>query len=501
MTQLSDILKVTTPPSGYENSTKTNPITTNDTNIQNIVDPTKVVRPDGQAGSQESNNNGNGFTLNYESNFDKFMQLVRNSPPLVNVFSQMMFTGMGNIISSGINENFAQEISQFMEMIKMSDEQLLDFVKAQSSSSVRFKGTFFNVLRQVFTGSDSIELKGSILDFLKRYNDMASSEHIINNMDRTLADIAERLPKTYRETFIQLIDKLITQKSVTESVIKQGNASQTDIDSAMAFDSKVNQQNTLILKREIIPLLGNYIARSHDLGKIRDLITKLTLDITRYENGNTEGFMLAFKNLLGYSSFRDKLGSITEKQIINVLLNTEFEKASEGSGIMDKLSSIIEKGMSGEAGHETKAVFQNIVNSFLINQSVYMPLLHMVIPAEVNGGLFFSEMWIDPDAENKNEGSNGGERKIKLLIKFDIKDVGFFDMVILSEDQKVDLQLYYPEKLMSMEKEIKSGISSIMEKNNLIFRSFLLEKCVKPKTISEIFPKIYERKNSINVKI
>ena len=48
--KVADLLKVTTPLTGTENSTRTNPIRENDTSIQNIVNPSKVVRPDGREG-------------------------------------------------------------------------------------------------------------------------------------------------------------------------------------------------------------------------------------------------------------------------------------------------------------------------------------------------------------------------------------------------------------------------------------------------------------------
>ena len=51
----------------------------------------------------------------------------------------------------------------------------------------------------------------------------------------------------------------------------------------------------------------------------------------------------------------------------------------------------------------------------------------------------YSEIWVDPDEESGNPGSK--ERGIKLLIKFDLKDVGFFDMMMYYEKGKMDTYL------------------------------------------------------------
>ncbi len=65
--------------------------------------------------------------------------------------------------------------------------------------------------------------------------------------------------------------------------------------------------------------------------------------------------------------------------------------------------------MRGEAGAQSKGVFQNILQALLVSESVYMPLLHAMIPAEVAGKLFYSEVWVDPDAEEgyRKDGYDG----------------------------------------------------------------------------------------------
>lgn len=86
-------------------------------------------------------------------------------------------------------------------------------------------------------------------------------------------------------------------------------------------------------------------------------------------------------------------------------------------------------------------------------------------------------------------------------MKFDIKDLGFFDAVILYGAEKMDMYLSYPEVLGDKEKEIQNALGSIMAQNGITFRSLVLEKAAEPVSISQVFPKIFERKNSVNVTI
>ena len=89
----------------------------------------------------------------------------------------------------------------------------------------------------------------------------------------------------------------------------------------------------------------------------------------------------------------------------------------------------------------------------------------------------------------------------RLLIKFNIKDIGFFDLVITQKQSGIDLQLYYPEKLKKNENLIKKDISNIIEKNGMSLKTFSLNVLLKQKKLEEIFPQIYERINTVDVKI
>ena len=60
-------------------------------------------------------------------------------------------------------------------------------------------------------------------------------------------------------------------------------------------------------------------------------------------------------------------------------------------------------------------------------------------------------------------------------------------MILLSRDENVDMQLYYPEKLSAHKKMIQEGVGNIMERNGLHFQSLHTDVLQSPKTISEVF--------------
>ena len=465
---MSDILKVTTPNTVYENAQRPNNVTVNDPVIQNIADPTKVTRPDGQAAANEQN-----LGLNYESNFEGFISLLRNMPNITEIFSQIFFQ-MGTEVSSGIGENFANEISKFMEMMKMSPEQLADFVKAQAQGAVKFNNVFFDALENVLAKTNSMELQREILNFLKIFNDASSSGSTLKNIDSIIKNMSKYMTSNFRGQLSLLAEKLQFENG--------GHIGE-------------NPRNTQILKKEIVPFLSQYVKKTNDLGKVRDMITMLTLNVAKYENGSYDKLVQSYTKLLSFKDFHSVFGGLGDDALLKL-----FSENKEND-FVETFIQIMKKGLSGEGGFETKLVFQNVLNSMLVNQSVYMPLMHFIIPAEIFGNVMFSEIWVDPDDGQPGGGGSDDERRNKLLIKFDIKDLGFFDLIVSQHKGKVEVQLFYPPSLAADEKALKKDIASIVEKNGFSAANVALGRSVKPKTITEVFPKIYERKNGVNVKI
>ena len=81
-------------------------------------------------------------------------------------------------------------------MLSMDQSQLFDVSKA--AKRVVCQGAFFDILREIFNGSDMPGMKGDICSSLKKYNDMASTERIANSMMSILERMSEAMSKSAR---------------------------------------------------------------------------------------------------------------------------------------------------------------------------------------------------------------------------------------------------------------------------------------------------------------
>ena len=472
---MSNILKVTTPTVGYDNSINNKPSPSQqaeDLSIKNPVEANKVGRADGRT---ESGNNDGGKGVAYDSNFGSFVQSLRDLPKLNEIMSKMIFGGMANIVESGIGKGTAADIQAFFQMLEMSPEKLNEFLKAQMAGANRLQGPLFDVLRQIMDEATTVELKAGVLDLLKKYNDMSSGKHILENIKGTLEEIEARMFRNDRDGLERLAMRL-----------KQ-------------HSMDANAANTRLLKEQIIPYMGKYVADNRELGKLRDLVTLVAFNTARYESGNIDNVVQAFWRLMDFPTFRKHFKGMTAEGFREMLLNVDYDRAAGKNELADKLLNIMQAGVKGEAGIENREAFINVMRSMLVNESVYMPLMHVMLPVILDGVPMFSEMWVDPDEESGNPGSD--ERGVKLLIKFDMKDVGFFDMMLYYEKGKIDMLIHYPEELSGHESDIRENIRKIMSKNELELEYLGVEQNKPPIQVSAAFPKIFERRNSINVTI
>lgn len=473
---MADILKVTTPMSGYDNSTiKNNPQAGQGPQIQNPVDPSKVMRGDNRTDS--GGNQEQQLAFQYRSNFGTFLNMIKNSPDISRIFSDIFFQGEEMLTGGVMGEEAARQIASFFKATQMQEEDVLGFLKEQTESSVRFNGGIFDQLRQVMAETGSVDLKADILNFIKKFNDMSSGKHILHDIFNTVKDMEGYVFKQTAAQIGEMLKELDT------------NAAEGD-----------TEGNSALLKEKILPFLGRYIAANHDMGTIRDKISLLTVLMARYENGNRQEVLQAFAKLTGYQGFRKHFGSTTAEEFGELLSQVDMDQAAGKNQWSDKFVDFLRTGISGGAGLENRQMFLNIIQSLVMNESVYMPLLHLAFPMDINGRKLFTEMWIDPDEEGSSTQA-GAERVARIFIKFEIAELGQFRLLMLYGENTSSFQLYYPEKMKKSEASIQRGIKGILEKNHLRADRVILQAGEGPSSLVSVFPKIQERKNSVDVRI
>ncbi len=481
---MAEIMNVTNPVPAREPAAanRSIPNSAYDPGIQNVPNPGRVNRSDSNSGQQHAAGEESGsLPLRYDSNFQSFLQRVSESGDSVSAdLLRTLAGGARTSVSSGLRAGSAGDLSQILDLLRMNEREFLKFFQDQSISASRFGGAFFAALRAAYRAADSQGLRSDILQFLKQYGDFSSTAHIEDNLLRGLNRIISSLPRSWGAQVSDLTGQL-------QNTMLAG-------DRAGALK---------LLQGQIIPYLSDYISRSHDMGRVRSALSMLTLDIARYESGSQEGMLHALRRLFDHPSLRSALGDLRGSEdaaLLRMLKNTPFERMGRNNPFADRLASAADMALRGSAGAEAQERFGAMVSSLLVNESVYMPLNHFILPLVWNERMMYSEIWVDPDADRDSRTQEDEARTLRFLLKADVESLGLFDIVITSRGGSVDLAVRCPESVAAFSDVIRASLSGILSDNGFSAGLVDVEKMVKPLTVSEIFPKIFSGKDSVNVR-
>ena len=131
-----------------------------------------------------------------------------------------------------------------------------------------------------------------------------------------------------------------------------------------------------------------------------------------------------------------------------------------------------------------------------MNESVYMPLQHLVLPFRYENKDVMSEMWIGQEAQEKSSG-----KLTKMLLKFNIQGLGNFELISGISNMRVDMNLYIPEELMEKQKDVEGVLSTILRRNGLSVANIGIYQKTRDFKIQEVFPEIKDAEKGLNVRI
>ena len=306
---------------------------------------------------------------------------------------------------------------------------------------------------------------------------MLPARHLLQQMRSLTGDIEQLMLRSFREEFRELAQAM--------------NWEAANGDTAA---------NTGVLNGRLIPFLSDYVSRTHDYGAVRDATMLLIFNAVRYQNGEASRLMQLFDRLMDDRSFAG-LFQGEEQASLEHLLQTGADAAAAQKPVMaefaDNLANLLLRGANGQAGLEHVQQFYTIMNGMLMNESVYMPVMHVMLPVILDGVPMFSEMWVDPDGKKDKE---EGGRAVKLFLKFDIQGLGKFELLMTLQDRESRMQLLVPKQLVKEDKKIQAEVAGILKKNGIRYSQLMVRERVRDRRVDEVFRR-YGKERTINVRI
>lgn len=477
---MADLLGAANRVPGYDSSNNNRALPTemrpNTAQIQNVPDPSRVGKPDARTDQQGADDALRSDVLRYDSNLQTFLRRLKEMPELPELMSKSMVLMRKVVSTPGMQQGIAQEIAQLLEMLHMDADEFQKFFMEQVHGGNRFSGPLFSLLRQTYGTLSGDHVRLAILEFAKRYSDFSSTAHISKSITQLLRQITDGLPRSWQPRMAEMLAKL-----------ENGLASGT------------RAENLKLLQGEIIPYLGEYVERTHDFGPLREMLNRLILNVTRYENGSESQMLQSFRQMEGYSELLKGLNQLDDQAILKLLQENSFTRAG-GSRFVEGLAHTAAQALRGVYGHDVQDAFSEIIRTLLVQESVYMPLNHMMFPVEWQGKMMYSELWVDPDAEDRE---NGGEKgnKIQFLFMLDLESLGFLEITLSARQEQVDMRIYGPDAVQANGNLIAEDMRDILASHGLTGKDVRVSKLEKPLALTEVFQNLFEGKLGVNVKV
>lgn len=224
----------------------------------------------------------------------------------------------------------------------------------------------------------------------------------------------------------------------------------------------------------------NLLLRSFNAtGNLNKLIDNLSIVLNSVQDMD--------KKIMLAQTMNEILGNLTKAEGIN------YKPPTSMANLMDFLSKNINDPSLKSLSSMSRS---DIMQGLLAAPGALTPLLHYLVPVNDGGFKAFGELWADPDAEG------GGAKDAKhIFLCFEIEDVGYFELELRSLDKKLNVQLLCPSGTEGVFSKMKEFIPKIASQNGYNAEDTRIGTVVKRRDLSQVFPKIQDKRSGLNVKI
>ncbi|MBO6301061.1 MAG: hypothetical protein J6N15_01315 [Ruminiclostridium sp.] len=141
----------------------------------------------------------------------------------------------------------------------------------------------------------------------------------------------------------------------------------------------------------------------------------------------------------------------------------------------------------------------NLLQSMINAPGVMTPLAHYILPVQVENTHAFGELWVDNNDESGATGKGGGVHH-HLFLTFDVDTFGRFEVDVYANDKTVKVNLLHPSSFAKNVNALTEKINRIAAGTHYSISDFSTGVLKEPHNLTQIFPKLSERRAGLNVK-
>lgn len=310
------------------------------------------------------------------------------------------------------------------------------------------------------------------------------TERVANAVESSTKDMSPTQLEKLSEELSKLSEEL-NALSKTENIAENTELPESteNAQTAAGIDIK---QGVSMLRKIIAPLVPdnmkgavNTLLRSFESEKnLNTLIDRLSVIVNRMDNLDAK--------ITVAQSINQVLSQMTLAEGINYRPPTT----------MENMLDFLVKNINDPSLKSLSAMNRGeMLQGLLTSPGVFSPLLHFLVPMNMDGTKAFGELWADPDAG----GGKDGESDKHLFLCFEIEDAGYFEMELYAKGRSINVSLLCPAGSEKRYMPLKEFIPQIAAVNGYNAEKMIISPLKKKRDLNRVFPKLNDRKTALNV--
>lgn len=472
---MSEYLKITTPilPRSYIGPEKPSP-TSQD--VFNLVNLTKITQTNSR--NEFTDNNTLNLAMNNEAK-SLLINILKN-PGLASAALKHLAALASELgVNAEVAVNGDAAVNELLKSLMLTENNVLAEIFSQQQGISAYKGEFFDVLRNILSGTNNQNFRQTVGELLKSITSKVYSKDITDSISENLLQFAE----------------LMDFKPEVANVFKQ-LASYFSDETITGKDA--NPENFTQLKNSLINVLREINGSIYSTEKTQNLTALIVYNLSKFVN-EKDSLSASFEKFLSFipEEQHDNL-----RELLNNYLETatqQSESAKLHSQVIEKLSDMITNGLS-QKNSATTAEINNLLHSLAAAPTVLTPLLHYIVPMNYANTNAFSEMWVDPDADNQGNAS-GDDNNVHIFFVSEIDGLGHFEFEIYAKGHEIDFYMFCPDEFVSFFQNFKETVIKSAANTVYTFNNVSIQKFERERSLEQIFDKLKSRRAGIDVKI
>lgn len=383
-------------------------------------------------------------------------------------------------------ENFGTVKNDILALVNYLEKSLLLNDKTQNLLSL----ITYNLSR--FNGDNS-----ALGDSFNSILNMAPDSATADKLNTLFAQFIENsnLPSDIKLAALRDNPSAAAQRSMTMLTERlanalNGNVSGMSAEELSAMLSGANEKGGTSTLREILSQLLpdnmkgglNTLLRGFEHTKdLNSLIDQLSVMINRIDNMDNK---------------------ITLAQSINLVL-TEMAQAAgvdyRPPTTMENMLDFLIKNINDPSLKSLSAMGRpEMLQGLLSSPGVFTPLLHFLVPINMDDMKAFGELWVDPDAGRNPETDESDNH---LFLCFEIEEAGYFELEIYTRGKDINVALMCPEGTQRNYLPLKESIPTLASACGYNAQKMIVEPLRRRRDLTNVFPKLNERRSGLNVSV